>query len=688
MTTIGWIWDNFHWLASLSFGALIVGVCYWSRFDEPSYDDTSEFFARYKPRFSTSRRRYARARLGYVLAILIAFLIFSVAPEVLYALLPEGVAEKAPKPSEATLPLGIALVMIAFQTIPRLNEGERRIRGILHSIARIPESIRRTVAQLRGSPFNCSEIAIAAQTRKLNMQAGKATPQPTKLTELILEDDLLHMWYSIGCLLSALSENNQANTGIDPLFYDTYKDEFDSISDRHVALAPQVRKYFVELLRASSPGDVDRDTAVFGDVRGLRDRLYTFVACGVRSSVKNDVEGLDLIGRLGFAIRPEPIDQRYLSAVGGLSAAALAVLSVFSVWVTQLFVAHVLEYNPEMIAAFRVPTNLFWQFYWSLSTAAFYFFAIFGALLIRRVYLGRREWFDINNFDRERPILRYAKPVLLGGSLGYLALVVIALLGGPVFGMRAVADIGEVLLNTVKDTLPWAPLAIVIAAIALWLSDSAIPDETLSYRTILGRALIGGIVMMAVGDLTSSIAFRDAKNFGVTNIYVDAFIGVQISLITVVLCLIVQLSALYADSARSLVGKHIEALTRQGRQFCILLKRDGSAVLLKPGGDASDVVCQGHWQQFPEGTAVKWEVPDGRCSKAGGYGLMSWLGDSLIYEGYVERFAGIPDNVLQLNVRKNGAPNLSQNSAALSDSTRGARTQAIAAQAADLLSVR
>ena len=39
----------------------------------------------------------------------------------------------------------------------------------------------------------------------------------------MFEDDLLYIWYSIGCVLCALSENNQANTGIDPLFYDYYK---------------------------------------------------------------------------------------------------------------------------------------------------------------------------------------------------------------------------------------------------------------------------------------------------------------------------------------------------------------------------------------------------------------------------------------------------------------------------------
>ncbi|UPT87452.1 chloride channel protein [Bradyrhizobium barranii subsp. apii] len=645
-----WIWNNLHWLEALGFGAIIVGVCCWSRFDEPSYNGTAEYFTRYKPRFSTSRRRYARAKLGYECAILIVFVVFSAAPELFYALLPDNV----PKPSETTLPLGIALIMVAFQTIPRLNEGERRIRGILHSVARIPESIRRTVAQLRGSSFNCSPGAVACQTRKLNMQIGKGAPQPALLSKLIFEDDLLHIWYSIGCVLSALSENNQTNTGIDPLFYETYKDELDSVCDRHIALAPPVRKYFAELLRTNSSPDVVPDPAVFREVKNLRDRLYTFVACGIRSSVTNDAESLDAISRLGFAIKPQKRDEGNIAALGWLSVVALLILSVFAVWATQVFIEQVLKNDPKLIDAFRVPTGLFWQFYWSWTTAAFYFFAIFGALVIRSVHVGRREWFDINDLERKRPIPVYAKSILLGGALGYVALVIIGLLGGPLFKIKKVDDIGDVLVEVVGQTLPWAPLAIVIAAIAISLSDSRFGTEQPSYGRLVARAAVGSLVMMFAGYLTSSIAYRNVHDHGAATIYMSLFIAAQIGLVTVVLCVVVQMSELYTDGARSFAGKYIEGSTRQGRQFCMFLNKDGTACLRPPhrgGLKSSAVLCQGRWQQFPEGTAVKWDREVDDCAKAGCFGLISAFGDSLIYEGYAERFSGTPDFVVQLNVR-------------------------------------
>ncbi|MCP3467906.1 MULTISPECIES: hypothetical protein [unclassified Bradyrhizobium] len=652
---LGWIWiaHNAHWLAALGFGAMIIGVYFWSRFDEPSYEGTSEYFVRYKPKFSTSRRRYLRAKLGYVFAILIVFFILSAVPEIFYALLPEELSQKAPKPSDTTLPLGVALMLIAFQTIPRLNEGERRIRGLLHSVARIPESIRRTVAQLRGFPFHCSAAAVALQTRKLGVQIGKSGQEPANLSKLIFEDDFLHVWYNTGCVLSALSENNQASTNIDPLFYDYYKEELDSINDRHIALALPVRKYLTERLRANSNPDAVPDPAAIREVRNLRDRLYTFVACGVRSSVRNDAESLDIISKLGFAVRPDPPRERRIEALVWLSLAALSILSVFAVWTTQLFENFVLK-DEQTIEALKVPTELPGQFFWSWSTDAFYFFAILGALLIRGVHIGRREWFDINNFDRERPILRYAKPILLGGALGYIALVLIALLvGGQVLKVEA-RDISKGLVEAVTQTLPWAPLAIVIAGVALWLGDSPVQDARPSWTRILGRAVVGALVMMAAGFFTSSLAQPAVRQVGIASIYMSLFVAMQIGLVAFVLCIIVQISELYTDRGRSFAGQFIEASSRQGRLFSMYLHRDGTACLLSPNGGglkSSAVRCQGHWQQFPEGTAVRWDGEGDACGKAGGFGLMSAFGDSLIYEAYAERFSGTPDFVAQLNMR-------------------------------------
>jgi hypothetical protein len=48
---------------------------------------------------------------------------------------------------------------------------------------------------------------------------------------------------------------------------------------------------------------------------------------------------------------------------------------------------------------------------------------------------------------------------------------------------------------------------------------------------------------------------------------------------------------------------------------------------------------------------VKWNIAEGETCKAGEFGLISWYGDSLIYEGYAEGFAGTADFVGQVHVR-------------------------------------
>ena len=52
---------------------------------------------------------------------------------------------------------------------------------------------------------------------------------------------------------------------------------------------------------------------------------------------------------------------------------------------------------------------------------------------VRNARIARREWFDINDFRRERPLLRYVTPILVGTAFGAATLSIIAVIGGPGF---------------------------------------------------------------------------------------------------------------------------------------------------------------------------------------------------------------------------------------------------------------
>jgi len=662
--------DSIEHIVTFGFGAAMVAIYSWTRFDEPSCDSQSEYFARYKPRFSTSYARYARAKWGYVVAIVLLYGVFSLVPELFTTLTALEANGNQSKQFDGAFPLMVALGLITLQKAPMLKDLEGRIRGFLHAFARIPECVRRTVAQMRSSPFNFTANAVASQTRKLNLPPSSSIQQPAILNNLLVEDDLLHTWYSTGCVLRALSEKNRDRTGIDPLFFDFYKDELDSIAAKHAALADLVREYVTEDLEIKGanafPGAADgNETAASRELRDLRDRLFTFVACGVHSSVKDDTESLEIVAKLGFAVTP--ITNRHKSIVrplAGLSLIALMILSILTAYWTQTFSGHVLgRVGPDWINAFPVPTKMPGFFTWSWMTAAFYFTAVFGALAVRNTRILKRRWFDLNNLHRERPILRYVMPTLVGTALGCVTLTIIAVVDGPGFK----ASFGEV-GKAVIQSLPWYPLATVMAFIAVMLADSPLENNG-SWRTTLIRALGGAMAMALVGLLMARLSIsigipQFAAKQGLVAVpdvvnetarYVSLFIAAQIGLLVFVLCIIIQVAERYTAKARCFAGQYIDVITRQGPEFSIFLDEGGVASLLSANrGDVSTapLLCRGQWQLFPEGTAVKWDAESVEpCCKAGGYGLISSYGDSLIYEGFAEQFSGRADFFAQVRLR-------------------------------------
>jgi hypothetical protein len=648
------------WIITICFGAVSVGMSSWTRFDEPSYDSQSEYFARYKPRFSTSYARYAWAKWGYIWAIISVYFVFSLTPEYFNAI----TAGEGKVVDSSNIPMAVALAIITLQNVPGLKDLERRIRGFLHSFARIPEGVRRTVAQMRSSQFNFDPNAIALQTRKIGLKNGLS--KPGALNKLLMEDDILHGWYSIGCVLFSLSEQSRSKIGIDPLFFDYYEDELDSINARHVAIADPVRQHLAACCPTNPASKrsttTDHDAAASRDIRDLRDRLYTFVACGVNSSVNTDAESFEILRRLGFTL-DRSLDQVHMGPLFRLLVIAGVILSVFTAYSTHLFHATLEHLVPEWIAAFPIiPKETIKLFLWSWSTAAFYIAAIMGALWVRNTQVAKREWFDINNLERARPILRYATPTLIGTAFGCATLFIIALAEGPGF-QTSLKSVGEVM----HQSLPWFPLAMVMAFIAIVLSDTNLADNRLRWRKILIRGICGGLAMAIVGFLTSTMivhsdiaAFAGAHRLAVprevekVEPYVSLFVAAQICLLASVLCVSVQVSELYTVGTRSLVGKRAQAVARQGPIFSVFFGPAGQACLLP--ANASDcspahALCEGQWQQFPEGTVVKWTTTDEHQCKAGDLGLISAYGDSLIYEGYRQRFSGTAEFTAQVRLR-------------------------------------
>ena len=391
-------------------------------------------------------------------------------------------------------------------------------------------------------------------------------------------------------MLCALSDRSRDTTGIDPLFFELYQDELDSITARHAALAELVREHVTDYLKSRASGASGRkadasEPAALREVRDLRERLYTLVACGVHSSVKHDGETLEIIGKLGFAVTPN--DREHgpsILPLVGLSVIALFVLSIVSsVWTRGFSEFLKLQVGSDWIGAFpAIPTSMPGYMTWTWVVAAFYFSAVFVALAIRNARIVRREWFDLDNLRRERPILRYIMPTLAGMAVGCFTLVLIAVAGGPGF-KASFSELG----NAIIQSLPWFPLAIVLPLIAIVLCDT--PFEYRGFlRAALVRAMYGAIVMALVGVLTSGFSVSNGvESFAQDHqmaipasvkqagLYVSLFIASQIAVLVFVLCFVIQVADRYTSTAPRLAGEYIDVVTRQGPEFSIFFDNIG-----------------------------------------------------------------------------------------------------------------
>jgi hypothetical protein len=671
-----------NWVVVLCVGAIMVAFYSVSRFDEPSYDSQSEYFARYKPRFSTAYAKYSRAKSLYILAILLCYFLISLIPDLFDALFRNQAGDGPANLKELRSPLVVALAIVTLQNLPILKDGERKIRGFLHAFAQIPEGVRRTVAQMRSSEFLFDNATVVSLTRKLKAVDGAIFKTPDLVT-VITNDELLHTWYCTGSVLSSLSEQNRDTIGIDSRFFDCYDEELENIGSKHAVLAEPVRQHFDAVFGSptssrSSASD-DADAALLRELRDFRQRLYTFVACGVRSSVKTEEESAGILRKLKFTSRYTAQKGDLFAIIGpiaGLFFIAISIVSVITSFTTQSLQKTVLlplNQGISWSAAFPVPGEPFKIYTWSLSTALFYAAAILGALAIRQTRISKREWFDINALRKERPLLRYAAPTIFGTAVGCFMLFIIALAGGPGFhlDLNHFDELKHALGEAMHVTFLWSPLAVVMSFMAVALSDIDMCGEQQQWRRLVVRSIVGGLVMALAGFLTGYItitnnvdmyaaangiaddaAIPEAVNKAV--LCVSAFIACQIALFSAILCFIVQLAERYVGHTRRLAGNTFQAASRLGALFGMTLDADGRALLLaagRDGIDATKVLCRGQWIQFPEGTVVQWSKDNGDSRIGGDVGLISWSGGYLIYEGYADRIAGVAEFVAHLDRR-------------------------------------
>jgi hypothetical protein len=659
------------WIVALLFGAIIVGFKFWFWFDEPSFDTETEYFSRYKPRFSTYYPRYTRARYGYVLTFIIIFVVFSAVPEIFLAVM-KAIALDTGAAQTGVLPIVVALALINFQRTATTKNVEREIRAFFHAFAKIPEGVRRIVAAMRNCEVVLPLADVSRETNRLGLAAEHENPE--LISSFVRHDEMIGLWYRTGVLLDALSAEKRSDHGIVPLFFDEYDAEINSIQTEHARLADAVRTHLVELIGkpgTMKPGVVsDCDMTLVKEVKELKNlaqRLYTFVACGVQSSVNTELEAATILKDFGCSNQlPVRIRADVLAIVlpiAGLAFVAVMIISVFTAFLTGLFRREMLTPLVSLAwdEAFKLPKDVFGMYVWSWTTAFYYGAALIGALAVRELRIATRHWSDLNKASRERPLLRYVAPTLGGAALGSVLLIFIALANGPGLSL-AVAGMSEIEEAAIL-ALPWFPLAMAMALTAIWLVDFGLFEDR--YLEVSYRSILGGLFMGAIGLLTAEIStdqtvalFAEQRGLEFTGnvfraiIYVSLFIALLITIFSSVLCFIIQVAEIQIGKGRRLSGGIFRVVSLQGGPFILKLNGDATATISIYSDSASRPdqrrVIRGKWLQFPEGTVVRWSSTSDELAKLGDIGIISLSDQILVYEGYEGAIQGEPCVVAHL----------------------------------------
>ena len=665
--------EELSWTIAFCFGALVVAIYSWSRFDEPSYSKVSGYFRRYQPRFATSRAQYRKAKLGYMTSVVGLYGMLSIFPQLILLLLlgPDG--DKILERFEASsVPLYVATFLIGLHNLPGVRELEGQIRSALHAFGKIPEGVRRSVSQLRSAKFDFERYR--TQTGVVNdVLQGTAVPLDTpNLAQIIEDDNILRPWVKVHCLLYHLSEPTRHNTGISSSFFEIYGDELDSIKAQIHALGPLVRSYMTQ----KGTEKEFTDEASFGGLSNLqnqlyaiRDRLYTFIACGLRSSKAADEQILEELGDLGFQLDAQPIHTPAvaLKPIFGIFVLAVIVLSTFTTFATLEFLKHIVDplgLPPDVRASIPIPTSTFLIYAWSPFTAAFYLFSILGALFVRSLAISKRNWFNLHTKRRTRPVIHYTGAIFIGGCCGYATLFIITfgiLLFSNDQGMR----IHMLLASALQSSAYWVPLALIISFAALWLSDSKLMAS--STRGIIIRASVTGLGMAFVGFLISHIVSNAATDtvdisklpnrdeFAQAMLQANLLISAFIFIFSTILAVLIQFVEQDQQDQRNLGGNWFLLRSSDGKEYRLSLGVDHKASVQNEGGEqpyAPKVVAVGEWAYFPEGNVIKWSSdrlePANDEFRPGSFGILSRDQGLIIYEEFRSRVNGKCDYVAQV----------------------------------------
>ncbi|MHC4108295.1 MAG: hypothetical protein ACYSTY_09455 [Planctomycetota bacterium] len=466
-----------YWLA-VAFGFLIVLLVSIENFNTPSYrKKEKQIFKKYTPRFITFDRLFVRALLFYLLFVEAIYAGIVLSAGFGEAILDGGQTEQ-PEFGSPAHALFAASVVVGFQNGFWIREVERRIRRWLHWWAKVPRGAWSTITNIRSSDFafdiyRDEEVLRAPELRTVDQaDFERKTPH------------IQRKWARICCVLYNIRASRDADTSTvggfdagcyDENFFAEYGDDYEEIELLHRNLAPSMERY--RQIRADTPEDNLQATeeAINKDLEALATKLYTFIACAVRSQQSKETGVATALNALGFRLDPEPMPVDWVGIIAVVFLAA--VLSFAGAFAIGLYFD---RFDAAVVDQLRyIPQDPLKRILWPISTFLYLGSAIVAGRVYRRAQVRGNDWLHWRGREIERPYLKYILAGVLGALASYLFLVLMSILDRAIDGqMTTLVDAWSALVEVALLSLVWIFVSGIAAGRAVYYRDTPAPQLT------------------------------------------------------------------------------------------------------------------------------------------------------------------------------------------------------------------
>ena len=309
------------WSIFFLIGLLVVMAYAWQHFNEPSFPQRETLPRTVEPlRYLFLRSTYGKARLAYVLGLIVLYVLFvAPGPTMIETLGDVGFKEFPPKAWALLIALVLTGVGAAPASVKWLNVLEEWLRRWVHTWFLVPDGLERTIGVLEDARYDPppSQLSLVENpvTRE-RLQENLKAPTGT----------LRYRWARTAVLMVSLRQMGAGATH--PLrraAFDPFEEDFKAILASYRALRPDVEAVL------NDPTGSDSEENLLTSVDGLLKRIYAYISWGLLQQADREGDIDQTLEELGFRV-PKTGGHRLIDVV--VPAALLVALITMVFWLT------------------------------------------------------------------------------------------------------------------------------------------------------------------------------------------------------------------------------------------------------------------------------------------------------------------------------------------------------------------